>query len=193
VDDSRRLVYISGAPGSGKTSLAIPLAAELGYTLLAQDKIKETLHDALSAPAPGLAWSRRLGAAAMELLWPLAADAQAVVVEANFRPGARYNARITHPVHVVTTLSVEATAEYDRPMAATHGDPKSGVRCRGADGRQVTCPFCDGGPTGAYEATAGFRTCSHHWRKLVGVEFSGVRWTPLSRPSFFAQAMSVIP
>ena len=45
----------------------------------------------------------------------------------------------------------------------------------------------------AYEATAGFSTSSHHWRKLVGVEFSGVRWTALSRPSFFAQAMSVMP
>jgi hypothetical protein len=46
---------------------------------------------------------------------------------------------------------------------------------------------------GAYEATAGLSTSSHHWRKLVGVEFCGVRWTPLSRPSFFAQARSVYP
>jgi predicted kinase len=52
VSDSRRLVYVSGAPGSGKTSLAVPLAAELGYPLLAKDRIKETLHDALGAPGP---------------------------------------------------------------------------------------------------------------------------------------------
>ena len=45
----------------------------------------------------------------------------------------------------------------------------------------------------AYEATVGLSTSSHHWRKLVGVESSRVRWTPLSRPSFFAQAMSVYP
>jgi hypothetical protein len=45
----------------------------------------------------------------------------------------------------------------------------------------------------AYAATAGFRTSSLHWRKLVGVEFSGVRGTALSRPWFLAQAMSVIP
>src|SRR4249919_3597083 len=88
--DSRRLVYVSGAPGSGKTSLAIPLAAELGYTLLAKDRIKETLHDALGAPESDLAWSRRLGGAAMELLWALAADAPAVVIEANFRPHSEY-------------------------------------------------------------------------------------------------------
>ena len=43
MSDSRKLVYVSGAPGSGKTS-AVPLAAELGYALLAKDRIKETLH-----------------------------------------------------------------------------------------------------------------------------------------------------
>jgi predicted kinase len=45
-------VYVSGAPGSGKTSLAVPLAAELGYALLTKDRIKETLHDAFGAPGP---------------------------------------------------------------------------------------------------------------------------------------------
>ena len=69
----RRLVYVSGPPGAGKTSLAIPLAAELGYALITKDRIKETLHDALGAPEPDLAWSRKLGGAAMELLWTLAA------------------------------------------------------------------------------------------------------------------------
>ena len=144
MSDSRRLVYVSGAPGSGKTSLAVPLAAELGYALLTKDRIKETLHDALGTPEPDRAWSRRLGAAAMELLWVLAADAPAVVIEANFRPYSeyeraklsglaaqpvevhcvcppelaitRYNARVTHPVHVVTTLGIEEMAEYDRPV-----------------------------------------------------------------------------
>jgi DNA helicase TIP49 (TBP-interacting protein) len=32
----RRLVYVSGPPGAGKTSLAIPLAAELGCALAAR-------------------------------------------------------------------------------------------------------------------------------------------------------------
>src|ERR1700749_1950781 len=140
VSDSRKLVYVSGAPGSGKTSLAVPLAAELGYALLSKDRIKETLHDAFGAPDSDLAWSRRLGGAAMELLWALAADAPAVVIEANFRPHSeyekaklsalaarpvevhcacppglavqRYNARVTHPVHVVSTLELNDMAEY---------------------------------------------------------------------------------
>jgi predicted kinase len=141
----RRLVYVSGAPGAGKTSLAGPLAAELGYALVTKDMIKETLHDALGAPPdPDLAWSRRLGGASMELLWMLAAHAPEVVLEANFRPYsdyerdrfadlggrlvevhcqcpaevalARYSARARHPVHVLKTLPAGAMAEYDRPV-----------------------------------------------------------------------------
>jgi predicted kinase len=80
---TRRLVLVSGPPAAGKTTLAMPLAAELGFALLAKDRIKETLHDALGFDAD-LAWSRRLGAATMELLWALAADSPAAVLEANF-------------------------------------------------------------------------------------------------------------
>lgn len=139
-------MFVSGAPGAGKTTLAIPLAAELGFALLRKDRIKEALHDALGAPPPDLSWSRTLGAAAMELLWALAADAPAVVVEANFRPHSRYEreklaalaphpievycqcaprlaarrydarARACHPVHVVTSLAAEVRAEYDQPV-----------------------------------------------------------------------------
>ena len=85
------MVLVTGAPCSGKTSLAGPLAAALGFPLLAKDRIKETLYDSLGVPdasgaAADLAWSKRLGAATMELLWTLAADAPAVVIEANFWP-----------------------------------------------------------------------------------------------------------
>jgi hypothetical protein len=58
----RQVVFVSGAPGAGKTSLAVPLAAELGFALVRKDRIKETLHDGLGAPPPDLAWSRKLGA-----------------------------------------------------------------------------------------------------------------------------------
>ena len=142
----RQAVFVSGAPGAGKTSLAVPLAAELGFALVSKDRIKETLHDALGAPEPDLAWSRALGAAAMELLWALAAGAPSVVVEANFRPHDPYQrgklaaladhpvevhcrcdpglaarryrdrARTRHPVHVVSSLTPEMLAEYDRPV-----------------------------------------------------------------------------
>ena len=150
-------MYISGSPGAGKTSLATPLAAELGYALLTKDLIKETLHDALGVTVPDvahgvtvpdLAWSRRLGGAAMELLWTLAARSADVVIEANFRPhsdyersrltalggcpvevhcacpadvaAARYNTRARHPVHHMSHATVEALTEWDRPVGIGH-------------------------------------------------------------------------
>ena len=82
-------MYISGRPGAGKSTLAFPLAAELGYSLVTKDLVKEALHDALYVPGEGeidLAWSRRLGAASFALLWTLAARAGDMVIEANFDP-----------------------------------------------------------------------------------------------------------
>jgi predicted kinase len=103
---ARRVVIVSGPPAAGKSTIAGPLAAELGFTLIAKDRIKETLHDAFGSVADAdLAWSQRLGAAAMELLWVLALDAPAVVLEANFwaddpRLDARSSALGTVPVEV---------------------------------------------------------------------------------------------
>ena len=123
----KRLVYVSGAPGAGKTSLAGPLAAALGYALLTKDTIKETLHDALGdpgAPEADLACSRRLGGASMELLWTLAARAPKVVIEANFRPYSEYErGRLVGlgglPVEVYCACPPEvASARYN--ARATH-------------------------------------------------------------------------
>jgi predicted kinase len=143
----RRIVVVSGAPGAGKTTLAVPLAARLGYPLFAKDRIKETLHDALGTPAPDREWSRRMGAAAMELLWALAAATPVAVLEANFRPHSdvererlaalggdvvevhcqcdlglaarRYNERapFRHPVHVVETVTPADLAKFAVPFA----------------------------------------------------------------------------
>ena len=139
-------MYISGRPGAGKSSLAFPLAAELGYSLVTKDLVKEALHDALYVPGEGkidLAWSRRLGAASLAVLWTLAARAGDMVIEANFHPDndyalgqlrglggrtvevhcacpaevahARYNARSRHEVHQ-RMLPLAAMGKYDRPV-----------------------------------------------------------------------------
>lgn len=86
----RRLVIVSGAPGAGKTTLAVPLAAHLHYPLFSKDFIKETLVDVLGDDAGSLEASRRLGGAAMELLWSLATRTPFAVLEANFRPHSDY-------------------------------------------------------------------------------------------------------
>jgi predicted kinase len=138
------LVYVSGAPGAGKSTLAGPLAAELGYALLGKDIIKETLHSVLGPPDLDRARSRELGAASMELLWALAARSPQVLIEANFRPYsdyerdrlaslggvqvevhctcvpelavARYNARPRNPVHVQTAITPDYLTEFDHPV-----------------------------------------------------------------------------
>jgi predicted kinase len=83
----RRVVLVSGAPGSGKTTIAVPLAAELGFPLLSKDIIKEQLFDVLGAgDGDSVSWSKRLGAASMELMWTLAGQFPEAVLEAGFRP-----------------------------------------------------------------------------------------------------------
>lgn len=87
----RRVIYVSGAPGAGKSTLARPLAEALGMPLLSKDIIKERLADSLpNSGEDPMAWSRRLGGAAMEMIWTLAALSPAVVLEANFRPRSDY-------------------------------------------------------------------------------------------------------
>jgi predicted kinase len=89
-DAARRIVLISGAPGAGKTTLALPLSDRLGWPLIAKDHIKETLFDAMGGVGGSLEESRRFGAGAMETLWALASRCPSVIVEANFRPHSAY-------------------------------------------------------------------------------------------------------
>lgn len=76
-------VVVSGLPGSGKTTLAAPLAAGLGVPLFSKDHIKEMLADNL-----GLApLSELYGRAAVQVMLGLAARAPEVVLESFFWPG----------------------------------------------------------------------------------------------------------
>jgi predicted kinase len=135
---SRRMVLVSGPPGAGKTTLAGPLAAELGFAMLAKDRIKETLHDGLAEDGalPDRAWSTRLGAASIELLWALAADAPAVVLEANFwsddqRVKDRLAGLAARPVEVFCACpAAELSRRYAERARIRHAVHVDGDRLR---------------------------------------------------------------
>ena len=64
-----RLVVVTGAPGTGKTTLATRLSRELGLPLLTKDAVKEAMMEAL--PVPDREASMQLGAAAFRVLFTL--------------------------------------------------------------------------------------------------------------------------
>ncbi len=82
------LVIVTGAPATGKTALGKRIAEELQLPFMNKDGIKETLFDSLGWK--DREWSKRLGAASMDLLF-LFAEGQlragrSCVVESNFYP-----------------------------------------------------------------------------------------------------------
>jgi predicted kinase len=83
-------VVVSGAPGTGKSTLASALAACLGLPLLSLDHIKEALADVL-----GLGdelWSDRMGDAAAEVVFRLADSFPGAVAEGWWRRERRARA-----------------------------------------------------------------------------------------------------
>jgi predicted kinase len=87
----RSIIMVSGAPASGKSTLARALAQAFSYPLLSKDTIKESLFDSLgtrlgSNVDSAAELSRLLSRAAMDLLWSLAPCCLNVILEANFRP-----------------------------------------------------------------------------------------------------------
>jgi predicted kinase len=124
----RQVVVVSGAPGAGKSTLAVPLARALGFPLVSKDVIKESLFDSLGqVDDDPLVSSRRLGAAAMELLWRQAAECPSVVIEANFRSLSNYERGRLHalspsPVEVYCRVTPEIAAQRytDRGARSDH-------------------------------------------------------------------------
>lgn len=67
--DMRWCVIVNGPPASGKTTLSRQLAPQMGLPLLSKDAVKETLLNELGFS--DRANSRRIGAAAGEVLWTI--------------------------------------------------------------------------------------------------------------------------
>ena len=80
------LIIVSGAPCTGKSTIATRVAREFGLPFLSKDAIKESLFDSLGTG--GRDWSRRLGLASIELLFKLIATqleaGRSLVAESNF-------------------------------------------------------------------------------------------------------------
>lgn len=75
------LLVITGAPASGKTTIARPLTAAVRIVLLEKDAIKEVLFDSLGDLGSG-----RLSDASFQVLFTVAGRLRTAAIEGNFRP-----------------------------------------------------------------------------------------------------------
>lgn len=111
-DDVRRYVIVSGPPASGKSTLVTPLAARLGLPLLAKDTVKESLM--VSLGVPDVEASRRLGRAAMAILFEVARESPVgAVLEGPFS-----RSLATGPIGALPGPVVEVFCRCDREVAA---------------------------------------------------------------------------
>ena len=115
---------VSGAPGTGKSTIARELGAALGFPVLSLDPIKEALADVLGLGDED--WSNRVGDAAGEVVFRLAADFPDAVAEGWWR-GARRDRAVAE-----FAGAVEVFCRSDPDLAAgTTSAPRRATRPRG--------------------------------------------------------------
>ena len=114
-------VVVSGAPGSGKSTIARELAPRLDLPLFMKDTIKEALGEVLGAE--DVAASKRLGAATMEALVALARDNDGGVFESTWVPALarRQLAGIEPIVEVLCDVPLDVSmARYEARVGTRH-------------------------------------------------------------------------
>lgn len=162
------LVLVTGAPCTGKTTLARRLAPDLRLPYLGKDAIKETLFDTLGWRDRD--WSRQLGGATYRLLYQFAelflAANYSLLLESNFRPAtdsgrlrallARHNAAVlqivcvTEPTVLLARFRQRALSGKRHPGHVEELQEAEFTRAI-ADGSYGPLPL--GGPTVSYDTT----------------------------------------
>lgn len=80
---NREVVVVSGAPGTGKSTIGAALSKALEIPFFSLDEVKEALGDSLGTGDEG--WSDRLGDAAAEVVFRLAETQSPAVLEGWWR------------------------------------------------------------------------------------------------------------
>ena len=114
-----RTIVVSGAPGTGKSTLASALAERLQLPLLSLDHIKEALADVL-----GLGdelWSDRMGDAAAEVIFRLAGSFPGGVAEGWWRRERRVRAIEEFQGCIEIFCRCEPDVAQQRATARLHG------------------------------------------------------------------------
>lgn len=135
------LVILSGAPATGKTTLARIVAERLALPYFGKDELKEAIAEKVGAPGD-VAASQRLGLAAYEVLFTMSrrvlASGAGLVIESNFRRGLSEpellplielaDARLLH----CTADPVAVRARYDARFrrGERHAAHRDGERAR---------------------------------------------------------------
>jgi len=105
------IIIVSGAPGSGKTTLAQDLAELFGNVLLSRDMFKEAMMDVL--PADTVEQTRAIGQAAYRIMYAttdaILATGASVILESNFGRG-RGEADFARYLGTVAMIQVHCTA-----------------------------------------------------------------------------------